>query len=68
MVVGAFALTAWGRPRATLDLDFIIQTTEVPENLIQKLRQLGFRFDEVWETLFLIDKGFPSAFVPRKEL
>ena len=23
MVIGAFALPAWGRPRATLDLDFI---------------------------------------------
>ena len=30
MVIGAFALTAWGRPRATLDLDLIIKTTEVP--------------------------------------
>ena len=26
MVIGAFALAAWGRPRATLDLDFMIQT------------------------------------------
>jgi hypothetical protein len=49
MVVGAFALTAWGRPRATLDLDFIIQTTEVPANLVHKLSQLGFHFDEAWD-------------------
>ena len=49
MVVGAFALTAWGRPRATLDLDFILQTAEVPEQLVNKLSQLGFRFDEVWD-------------------
>ena len=35
MVIGAFALPVWGRPRATLDLDFMIQTNEVPETLIR---------------------------------
>ena len=31
MVIGAFALAAWGRPRATLDLDFMIQTADSRE-------------------------------------
>jgi hypothetical protein len=49
MVIGAFALAAWGRPRATLDIDFMIQTTTLPEALSNRLEELGFHFDEVWD-------------------
>ena len=49
MLIGAFALSAWGRPRATLDLDFIIQTPEVPDKLVHKLAGMGFHFDKEWD-------------------
>jgi len=48
MIIGAFALAAWGRPRATLDLDFMIQTSELPQELIRNLAGLGFHFDTRW--------------------
>ncbi|HET9220757.1 MAG TPA: hypothetical protein VFR18_27505 [Terriglobia bacterium] len=62
MVVGAFALTAWGRPRATLDLDFIIQTTEVPTNLVNKLGEAGFHFDETWDKYNPMIRTFHKRF------
>lgn len=68
MVIGAFALPAWGRPRATLDLDFIIQTTEVPKELVRKLGDLGFHFDEEWDRynpmLRAFHKRFRSGRIP----
>jgi hypothetical protein len=62
MVVGAFALTAWGRPRATLDLDFIIQTREVPENLVHRLSQLGFHFDKAWDEYNPMIRAFQKRY------
>ena len=62
MVIGAFALPAWGRPRATLDLDFIIQTPEVPEHLVLKLRHLGFHFDEEWDRYNPMVRAFHKRF------
>lgn len=68
MVIGAFALPAWGRPRATLDLDFIIQTAEVPEELVRKLADLGFHFDVQWDrynpTIRAFHKRFRSGRTP----
>jgi hypothetical protein len=49
MVIGGFALAAWGRPRSTLDIDFMIQTTAVPESLSRRLEDMGFHFDEGWD-------------------
>ena len=62
MVIGAFALTAWGRPRATLDLDFIIQTTEIPSNLVHKFSQLGFHFDKAWDRYNPMIRAFHRRF------
>jgi len=31
MLIGALALPVWGRPRATLDMDFMILSGEIPE-------------------------------------
>jgi hypothetical protein len=45
MIIGAFALSAWGRPRATLDLDLIIQAPEIPDALVRSLYARGFRPD-----------------------
>lgn len=48
MVIGAFALSAWGRPRATLDVDFMILADNVSEKLSATLSKAGFRIDEKW--------------------
>ena len=45
MIIGAFALSAWGRPRATLDLDLIIQAPEIPDAVVRSLYARGFRPD-----------------------
>ena len=62
MVIGAFALPAWGRPRATLDLDFSIQTAEMPKELVRKLNDLGFRFDEEWDRYNPMIRAFHQRF------
>jgi hypothetical protein len=49
MIIGAFALSAWGRPRATLDLDLIIQAPEIPDAVVRSLYARGFRPDKQWE-------------------
>jgi hypothetical protein len=48
MVIGAFALSAWGRPRATLDLDFMILADEFPRGLWKALNSAGFHTDQTW--------------------
>jgi hypothetical protein len=48
MVIGAFALTAWGQPRATMDFDVMIAGDAIPKRLIQKLSQVGFEIDTDW--------------------
>jgi hypothetical protein len=62
MIIGAFALPAWGRPRATLDLDFIIQTPEVPEELVASLDGLGFRLDKKWDEYNPMIRAFHKRF------
>ena len=62
MVIGAFALSAWGRPRATLDLDFMIQGSEVPESLLQKFSALGFRYDRDWDRYNPMIREFHKRF------
>ena len=62
MVIGGFALPAWGRPRATLDLDFMIQTAEVPESLVTKLGALGFQFDKEWDRYNPMIRAFHKRF------
>jgi hypothetical protein len=62
MVIGAFALSAWGRPRATLDLDFILQTTEIPADLVGMLSGLSFVFDEEWDRYNRMIRGFHKRF------
>lgn len=62
MVIGAFALPVWGRPRATLDLDFIIQTAELPKSLVTKLSDLGFHFDAEWDQYNPMIRAFHKRF------
>jgi hypothetical protein len=62
MLIGALALPVWGRPRATLDVDFMILASEVPEKLINRLVRLGFDLDTEWERLNPFLKGVQSRF------
>src|SRR5256885_2123281 len=62
MVIGAFALAAWGRPRATLDLDFMIQAAELPKAFVRKLGDLGFQFDTEWERYNPMIRAFHKRF------
>ena len=45
MLVVALALSGWGRPRATLDIDFMILTGNIPDKLVTGLSRLGFDRD-----------------------
>jgi hypothetical protein len=56
------ALPVWGRPRATLDVDFMILATEVPEKLINRLARLGFDLDVEWERRNPLLTGVQSRF------
>jgi len=49
MMIGAWALAVWGRPRATMDLDFLVMVDDKGlERLGEQLIQEGFSLDETW--------------------
>lgn len=49
MMIGAWALAVWGRPRATMDLDFMIMVDESGlEDLRDLLSREGFSMDQTW--------------------
>lgn len=49
MLIGAVALSIWGRPRATLDLDFLVLTNvENIPYLQRRARAREFEVDEAW--------------------
>ena len=62
MLIGALALSAWGRPRATLDIDFMIMADAVPEELVTGLAEFGFERDLVWERYNPFLKGIHARF------
>lgn len=48
-LIGAVALSVWGRPRTTLDLDFLIQVDEAGlENIQAWAAASGIKADERW--------------------
>lgn len=48
-LIGAWALAAWGRPRATLDLDFLVLVSEAAlERLGARMTSAGMKLDEMW--------------------
>ncbi len=48
-LIGAWALAAWGRPRATSDLDFLVLANEEDLNdLGNSLTRAGLEFDKEW--------------------
>jgi hypothetical protein len=62
MLIGALALPVWGRPRATLDIDFMILAAVIPDRLMNRLTSLGFHLDVEWEQLNPFLKGVQSRF------
>lgn len=58
VLIGAWALTAWGRPRATNDVDFLVLVDEknLPR-LGEQLVQAGFLLDETWQEWNPLLKG-----------
>lgn len=49
VLIGAWALVAWGRPRATNDLDFLVLVNQGDiERLSQRLTRGGMELDETW--------------------
>jgi hypothetical protein len=62
MIIGALALPVWGRPRATLDIDFMILANEIPNKLAASLFQLGFELDDEWQRANPFLKGVQSRF------
>ena len=62
MLIGALALPVWGRPRATLDIDFMIFAAEIPGRVIARLSVLGFDRDLQWESLNPFLKGVQARF------
>lgn len=48
-LIGAWALAAWGKPRATLDLDFLVMIEEEDlARLGSRLSQVGMKPDDLW--------------------
>ncbi len=49
VLIGAWALAAWGRPRATADLDFLVLVNEEDlDRLSGRMTQAGMELDETW--------------------
>jgi hypothetical protein len=49
VLIGAWALAAWGRPRATLDVDFLVLIKEEElEHLSARMTRAGLKLDETW--------------------
>lgn len=49
VLIGAWALAVWGRPRATLDVDFLVLIKEEElERLSTQMTRAGLKLDETW--------------------
>ncbi len=49
LLVGGLALGVWGRPRTTLDLDFMVLVSETQIGILKNsLRSHGFKIDTRW--------------------
>lgn len=49
MLIGAWALAIWGRPRATIDVDFLLMVNERDlEHLGDDMSRMGMEIDTMW--------------------
>jgi len=62
-LIGAWALAAWGRPRATADLDFLVLVNEEDlEHLSTRIVRAGMELDETWQEWNPMLRGFQLRF------
>jgi hypothetical protein len=62
-LIGAWALAAWGRPRATADLDLLVLVNEEDlEHLSARMIQAGMELDEMWQEWNPMLRGFQLRF------
>jgi hypothetical protein len=65
-LIGAVALGAWGRPRATQDLDFLILAeAQAREELLSHLSSTGIVINEQWQDANPTAKGRVTRFFSR---
>jgi hypothetical protein len=63
VLIGAWALAVWGRPRATNDLDFLVLVNEDNvDRLRSRLIQAGMELDETWQEWNPMLRGFQLRF------
>ena len=63
VLIGAWALVAWGRPRATNDLDFLVLVNEGDiDRLSRRLIDAGLELDETWHEWNPMLRGFQLRF------
>jgi hypothetical protein len=63
VLIGAWALAVWGRPRATNDLDFLVLVNEDNvDRLRSRLIQAGLELDETWQEWNPMLRGFQLRF------
>jgi hypothetical protein len=63
VLIGAWALAVWGRPRATNDLDFLVLVDKQDVGrLSRRLAQAGLELDETWQEWNPMLKGFQFRF------
>ncbi len=63
VLIGAWALAAWGRPRATNDVDFLVLVNEADlARLSERMTQAGMALDETWLHWNPLLRGFQLRF------
>lgn len=63
VLIGAWALAAWGRPRATNDVDFLVLVNEEDlGRLSERMTQAGMALDEAWLKWNPMLRGFQLRF------
>lgn len=63
VLIGAWALAVWGRPRATNDVDFLVLVNEAGlARLSERMTQAGMALDETWLHWNPLLRGFQLRF------
>lgn len=63
VLIGAWALAVWGRPRATNDVDFLVLVNEADlARLSERMTQAGMALDETWLHWNPLLRGFQLRF------
>ena len=67
VIIGAWALSLWGKPRATADLDFLVLVKEQElERVSAFMARAGMNVDEVWQQWNPLLRGSQVRFQHRE--